>query len=558
MRPKDKVSEILGQLRAKQTPTSTSASEDPRHLSEDPWSRVHREARDRHEGLYGYLLWLDDALVRRGWPAVAPWWMETLRDFWASQKRWLLLRVGRRGGKSSTLCRVAVIEALFSRRQISPGDVGVWAIFSVDRAEASGRLTTIKAILTALSVDHTTSSYLGRERVSLPDAYGNPIEFRVYPATVGAASGFTAIGATCDEEAKWKDEKTGSNPAAEVLRALRPALATLEGAHGYRCSSAFGEQGTHYQDVERGDTDLHHVAKLGESVYHVREDLIAVSKSEDEQGAEMIIAHAEDLTKDSASIPTWISNPTKTARGLRVEEPDLATWLREYASKSLGSSGSSFFDGYRLSQALEIDPPPHAEDGDCHAAIDTGSKANACALAIVSSKKGFFTPVYLREWIPAPGNPLDLDRVVLPEMAGIARDRGCQEWHTDTFYGPSVELRGGECGLTTHYVSSDAFEALYEPVRRALNRGQLALKGCEELVRQLRLVRATPGEGGKMKITIPLELAESGTVLHGDLGVAFVRAAAAAGAGCEEDREEGRIEGLPGRYAEEVSDRSAR
>lgn len=526
-------------------PTTPAIS--PAPPPDDPYSRIHREAAALAPGTYGYLLWIDGALQRKGFPPLSPWWSTTLKDFWSAQKRWLLLRVGRRGGKSSTLCRAAVTEALFTKRRISPGDVGVWAIFSVDRAEASGRLTTIKAILSALGIDFQTSSYLGRERVGFPDAYGNPIEFRVYPATVGAASGFTAIGATCDEEAKWRDEKTGSNPAAEVLRALRPALATLEGAHGYRCSSAFAELGTHYHDVEEGDTALHHVAKLGPIVDRVREDLLQVARSESEQGTDMIRAHAEDITADSACIPTWVANPTKTAHGLRVEEPDLATWLREYVSKSLGSSGASFFDGYKLTQALEISANGV---GPCHAAIDTGAKANAAALAIVRDCGGKFTPAYLREWIPSPGAPLDLDRTVLPEMARVAKSFGCQEWCTDTFYGPSVELRGSECGLTTHYVSSDAFETYYEPVRRALNRSALALQGCDELVRQLRLVRAIPGEGGKIKILIPTEMSESGSVLHGDLGVAFVRACAMAGAGCEDVDLGGRIESLPGRYAD--------
>src|SRR5690348_2563921 len=83
---------------------------------------------------------LDEALSRHGFPRTSPWWMETLTRFYEGAHRQLVLRVGRRGGKSSTLCRVGVLEALYGQHRIPPGDVGVVAIVSVSRDEASQRL----------------------------------------------------------------------------------------------------------------------------------------------------------------------------------------------------------------------------------------------------------------------------------------------------------------------------------------------------------------------------------------------------------------------------------
>jgi hypothetical protein len=55
---------------------------------------------------------LDAALVKAGWPATSPWWRAELERFIRSGKRRWVIRVGRRGGKSSTLCRVAICQAI--------------------------------------------------------------------------------------------------------------------------------------------------------------------------------------------------------------------------------------------------------------------------------------------------------------------------------------------------------------------------------------------------------------------------------------------------------------
>ena len=76
---------------------------------------------------------LDRTLVEAGFPAMSAWWRDALATFYASGRRQLVLRVGRRGGKSSTLSRVAVCEALYGEHPIPPGDVGVVAFVSVRR-----------------------------------------------------------------------------------------------------------------------------------------------------------------------------------------------------------------------------------------------------------------------------------------------------------------------------------------------------------------------------------------------------------------------------------------
>ena len=75
---------------------------------------------------------VDAKLVASKWPALSPFWRSTFERFLDSGRRQLVARVGRRGGKSSSLCRFAVSFALaYDVSQIPPGDVGVIALISV-------------------------------------------------------------------------------------------------------------------------------------------------------------------------------------------------------------------------------------------------------------------------------------------------------------------------------------------------------------------------------------------------------------------------------------------
>ncbi len=229
---------------------------------------------------------LDRALVSARWPATSPWWRETLGTFVASHRRQLVCRVGRRGGKSSTLCRFAVAFALsYDVSQIPPGDVGVIAFVSTTRDEASQRLRTIKAILDSLQVGY-------RPIEGGIEIAGRPIVCKVYPCTVAGVSGFTSILVIADEVAKWHDADSGVNPASEVLGALRPTMATQPGARIVLSSSPLGSQDAHAKAFDVGDDEY------------------------------QCVAYA----------PTWVANPTIAEDATRRLEREPRVWTREYAA----------------------------------------------------------------------------------------------------------------------------------------------------------------------------------------------------------------------------------
>jgi hypothetical protein len=239
---------------------------------------------------------LDRALVAKGFPPSSPWWRRTLARFYESDRRQLVLRVGRRGGKSSTLARVAVVEALSGQHRIPPGDVGYVAFLSTTREEAGQRLRTIRAILDALNVRYRSAGEACLEFLE------RPIGFRVLTATIGGVSGFTCIAAIADEVAKWRDAETGMNPATEVLASLRPTLATQPRARIFLSSSPFGREDAHANAFDEGDT------------------------------AFQLTAHAE----------TWVANPSVSEATTRGLEPDERVWRREYAAIPSATTGAAF------------------------------------------------------------------------------------------------------------------------------------------------------------------------------------------------------------------------
>jgi len=80
-------------------------------------------------GVWERLLGLEAGWVRSGLPALSGWWRGVLEEWLTGERRALVGRVGRRGGKSSSLCRWAVAEVVGGEHEVPEADLGVgeWA-----------------------------------------------------------------------------------------------------------------------------------------------------------------------------------------------------------------------------------------------------------------------------------------------------------------------------------------------------------------------------------------------------------------------------------------------
>lgn len=285
---------------------------------------------------------LDRLLVTKGFPATSPWWKGTIRRWLTSGKRQLVARVGRRGGKSSTLTRLGVVLALYGGHNVPPGDRGTVAFVSVGTKEAKLRLILIKAVLDALGEPYgpTDDGFELKRR---------PFTFRVFACTVGAVSGFTAVAIIADEVAKWRSADDGANPAKEVLGSIRPTMATMPNGRIILSSSPFGFDDEHATSFDRGETDF------------------------------QCVAFAE----------SWVANPVITEASTHQDEPDERIWAREYAAVP-SVTVSAAFDMERVGAAMR--PPPPAGHGTYFPASLIIDAAGGGADAMTASFVNFFRP----------------------------------------------------------------------------------------------------------------------------------------------------------------------
>lgn len=302
-----------------------------------------------------------------------------------------MLRCGRRAGKSSTLSRLAVVEMLYGKHAVPPGDVGVVAIISTDRPEASGRLGTVMAILDALGVAYGPWGD-GVQGIKLA---GRRVGCRVFTATIKGVSGFTAIFVLCDEVAKWADTDTGANPADQVLKSVRPTMQTQPNARMVLSSSPMSTMDAHYDAFELGETAL-------------------------------------QITAQAA---TWEANPTVSEDDTRRDEPDEATWEREYKAVPQSEAETSLLTNLITERARRTVPQPwdlpFAEHHRYVAAMDPATRGHAWTLVVATKGTDGIRRVALaREWRGTPSHPLS-PKAIMAEVKAYVAAYGLRSVVTD-------------------------------------------------------------------------------------------------------------------------------
>jgi hypothetical protein len=254
------------------------------------------------------LAWISGLLVAAGWPTFAAWWGALYERFLRSTCRQLVVRAGRRAGKSSWACVFAVAFALVyaGLGLVPPGDTG-WCVFvSVSVAEAASRLRTIASIMDVLQVPYRTDG----ETLIIE---GTNIGFRVVACSIASVSGWTSILVIADEVPKWRDGD-GLNPAGEVLAALKPTMASQPLSLILLLGSPMGHGDPHAKAFDQGD-------------------------------------NAFQMT---AFATTWEANESIGEQETHDLEPDPRVHAREYGAKPQGDALGAFDE--RLLDVAHQDP----------------------------------------------------------------------------------------------------------------------------------------------------------------------------------------------------------
>ncbi|MEI4262331.1 hypothetical protein [Roseovarius sp. D0-M9] len=138
--------------------------------------------------------------------------------------RELWVAIGRRGGKSHVAALVAAFEAAFHdhRDKLAPGEFATVFLIAADRAQARTLLRYVRGIfqnpmLKAMVARETTAGLELKNRSAI----------EVATASHRSVRGYTVAAVICDEIAFWHSD--GASPDTEIIAALRPSMATLDG-----------------------------------------------------------------------------------------------------------------------------------------------------------------------------------------------------------------------------------------------------------------------------------------------------------------------------------------
>jgi hypothetical protein len=367
---------------------------------------------------------------------------------------WLVC--GRRAGKSFILALIACYLAVFKdwKQYLSPGEVGTIKVIATDRRQARvihrycrAFLTKVPAINDEFVVKDTDDEIV----------LGNNITIEIQTASFRSVRGFTLIAALADEIAFWRSDEGAANPDAEIINALKPAMATIPGAFFLAASSPYAKRGELWNAYRQhwGDNDA--------------EVLVwkAATRTMNPTVSERFIAKAleEDPAKNSAEYLAEFRSDIETFVSREVVEAAVVPGRYEVTFER-GTRGYTAF----------VDP--------------SGAAVDSMTLCIGHrDREGHVIIDALRERRP-PFSP----EAVVQEFADVIKsyhvrkvygDRWGGEWPREAFKKHDI----------SYIVSDKPKTALYTEFLPILNSGKVELLDIPRLISQLCSLERRTGRG---------------------------------------------------------------
>lgn len=364
----------------------------------------------------------------------------------------LWLAVGRRGGKSRAAALVAVFEAAFRdhRAKLSPGEWATVLLIAADRPQARTLLRYVRGFF-----EHPMLKPLVQRETSDGLELTNRCAIEIGTASHRSTRGYTLAAVIADEIAFWMSE--GAKPDAEVIAALRPALATL-GGKLVALSSPYARRGMLWETYRR------HYGKA----------------------SRVLVAQA----------PSRTMNPTLPQRIVDdAMKDDAARGAAEYLAQ-FRSDIEQFLSVEMVSLAQREKPleVPQRKGREYVAFADmSGGGPDEHALAIAHAEKGDVLVVDLVTG--RKGNPAH----AVADFADICRRYGIRRVYGDRYAAewPRVEFR--KHGVAFHDAPGTRSE-LYLSLLSAMNSGRVELPPCPVVERQLVGLERRTTRGGRDQI----------------------------------------------------------
>lgn len=369
--------------------------------------------------------------------------------------RELWLAVGRRGGKSQCAALLAVFEACFRDYQdrLSPGEVATVMLLAADRKQARTVMRYISGLLHSNPMLEQLIAREDRESVELT----NRCVIEVHTASFRAVRGYSIACVIADEIAFWRSDES-ANPDKEIIAALRPAMATLDGRL-IALSSPYAKRGELWKTYKR------HFGKE----------------------SPILVAQAPSLTMN----PTL---PQRVVDEAMIEDAEAAR--AEYGAQ-FRSDLASFVDRAVVEGCVVPDRRelPFSSAFRYSAFVDpSGGSSDSMTLAIGHPEDRTVVVDCIREVKP-PFSP----ESVVAEFAEILKAYRITEVEGDRYGGEWPRER-----FSVHRVDYDPAAAprsdLYRNLLPLLNSGRIELLDLDRLVNQLANLERRTSRGGKDSI----------------------------------------------------------
>ena len=396
-------------------------------------------------GFYG--LPLDDAEL--------PHWQELTGRQEALQTAHdeLWLAIGRRGGKTQNAALLAIYEACFRdhRDRLAPGEVATVLCIAADRKQARSVMRYVSGMV---NNNPMLKRLILKESADTLEL-SNRAVIEVGTASFRSTRGYTFAAVIADEIAFWRSEDS-ANPDFEILNAVRPGLATLDGPL-IALSSPYSRRGALWDNYRR------HYGKEGA----------------------ILVAQA----------PTLTMNPTLPERIVtQAYERDPVAAAAEYGAQ-FRNDISAFIHRDLVDNNTRRRPLilPVQRNVNYSAFVDVaGGGADEFTLAIAHHANG--KAVIDGVWAEH-GNPADITARYAQILRGykinrITGDRYAAEW-------PRAEFR--KHGITMDNSELSRSE-LYLELMPLLQTGTVELPPDEKTLTQLCLLERRTGRNGKDSI----------------------------------------------------------
>jgi hypothetical protein len=364
--------------------------------------------------------------------------------------------VGRRGGKSRITSLVAAYLAACGdyANTLAPGETGVVAILACDREQARIILNYTRE---AFRVSNLLNSILADD-LAYEVRLKNRTAIRVMTQATAAVRGYTLVAAICEEAAFWRVE--GRDPGYEVVRSLRPGLATTGGPL-FKISSPYSKTGFLWDSYKR------HFGKEGP----------------------VLVWQA----------PTRLMNPTIPPEVISraLAEDRIAAeceYLAKFRDDIAGFIDAETIEGLVVTGRRELPPRPELR---YFAFVDpSGGRQDAFTLAIAHREMtGGLILDAVRRRLP-PFNPAE----VVNEFAALLKEYQIWEVVGDRYSAEWVASAFREAGVS-YRVSEKDRSQIYQEALPLFTRGQVELLENEVLLSELRGLERRTRPAGRDMIT---------------------------------------------------------